>query len=534
MVTKFHLFENLNYARSVLRKKGLYDKDEDFIKIREMSKDKSGYLGLLTKLHFVDNVPLDELQSIYNSLVELNINAGEALKLDYIQLSDYLMDKTSVQADNGYKFQFTDGVYDYFRVMTYEGLLNCGSPSWCIKTKSYFDKYTNHNPGKNQQWVVIKKIGKKLLTPNTNYLDKYVNTSNPYIRFGLTFNVDSSKIYAFDDNDKELNIADGLGKRICSNIKKFMKGEEVGVISYDKILGKEAIITFDKNKKLYLLGKGDIEKIEEYVIFEVDIKSTEGPSYLLTVNGQFNKIIGLEGYYVYEFDGKTNNLYPIINQKVYYEITKHRMELKKYLPTPLLSIAFKTGIWKQEEFLTKNPECSIFKNSKGREWLCVPFINNRDNLVVNLTDTKPENYDGETTTNVFFIYKNRRPTTLFNDLNNICGPNMKGFSDLSIPISKKSSDVIDTIFGLENLRNALIKFYKNELEEESEKKRVEEEKRKAKETHDKSIADQVERQRQEQERQRLAEIERQRLEQEEYDRTHPSFGRKVKNWLGFN
>jgi len=43
------VYENLNYARSVLRKTNNTDTNEDFLKIKSFCKS-TGYIGLLTKL----------------------------------------------------------------------------------------------------------------------------------------------------------------------------------------------------------------------------------------------------------------------------------------------------------------------------------------------------------------------------------------------------------------------------------------------------------------------------------------------------
>lgn len=273
MVGSFLLFENLNYAKSILRKKGLDDKNPEFLEIKELCKEKPGYLGLLTKLHFNDNVQLQELSDILSTLIKFNINIQNVLSMNYIELSDYLLDKESIESDNGYTFHFTDGVYDYFRVTTYEGILNCGSPAWCIKTKSNWDNYTSNDPEKNQQWVIIKKINKKLLTPNTNYLEKYTNTSNPMIRIGMTFNKTNSKIYSFDDNDGTVNISSGKGKEIKDNILKFMSGGKIEPMTFEKLLGREPDVIFDKNKKLFLLESSresseitnDVSKINDFM-----------------------------------------------------------------------------------------------------------------------------------------------------------------------------------------------------------------------------------------------------------------------------
>lgn len=36
---------------------------------------------------------------------------------------------------------YKDSQYSYYRVYTYKGILKIGSPTWCLKTKSNWDKY---------------------------------------------------------------------------------------------------------------------------------------------------------------------------------------------------------------------------------------------------------------------------------------------------------------------------------------------------------------------------------------------------------
>ena len=52
MITKFQLFENINLAKTILRKKGLDTTDENYQKILEIVGDKKGWVGFLSKLFF--------------------------------------------------------------------------------------------------------------------------------------------------------------------------------------------------------------------------------------------------------------------------------------------------------------------------------------------------------------------------------------------------------------------------------------------------------------------------------------------------
>jgi len=64
--------ENIAYAKSILNKSGInQDSPEygDYLKIREIVGNDNGYVGILTKLRFIDNVTdMEEIKSIYEVL----------------------------------------------------------------------------------------------------------------------------------------------------------------------------------------------------------------------------------------------------------------------------------------------------------------------------------------------------------------------------------------------------------------------------------------------------------------------------------
>ena len=367
-LSDFKLYENLNLARSILRKKGVLQEDPDFAKIREIAKDKMGYLGLLTKLHYVDNVPLDELSDILNLLSETSTDVSKVINLGYNELSDLLYDKRVSSKDNGYKFQFTDGVYDYFRVFTYDGILNIGSPAWCIKTKSNFDNYTSNDPTKNQQWVMVKKIGKKLLTPNTNYINKYQNTSNPLIRIGITFNNSVKKLYAFDDNDGRVDTIGGKGKEIVENIKKFWSQGKFDAPTIESILKREPIIVYDKTKKVLQVNTlEELADLNEH--FNLDVKWKEDDIrenyfFVLVDDQKFIKFINFtQNLWVSELDSSDRTYNENLNSKLYFEISKWIKVNSKYIPIVLMPHALKLGSTTIEKIIevNKGKDVDIFK-----------------------------------------------------------------------------------------------------------------------------------------------------------------------------
>jgi hypothetical protein len=68
--------ENIALAKSILRKSGIeVDSVEykDYLSIRDIVGKEYAYIGILTRLRFVDNVvDIEELKSIYDVLKTLN------------------------------------------------------------------------------------------------------------------------------------------------------------------------------------------------------------------------------------------------------------------------------------------------------------------------------------------------------------------------------------------------------------------------------------------------------------------------------
>ncbi len=64
--------ENVALAKSILNKSGITPDSpfwSDYLKIREICGQNNGYVGILTKIRFVDLVTdMDEIESIFNIL----------------------------------------------------------------------------------------------------------------------------------------------------------------------------------------------------------------------------------------------------------------------------------------------------------------------------------------------------------------------------------------------------------------------------------------------------------------------------------
>ena len=207
--------ENVAYAKSILSKKGIgVDSTEyaDYLKIRDICGTNNGYVGILTKIRFIDNVTdMDEISSIFDILKNSKIDIAKMNKMSYDDILEIFYDELS--SDNtkneDYELIFKDSEYLYYEVFTYKGILKIGSPSWCLKTKANWDKYMSTY---GRQFVVINcKYKNKIISPDDNYLNNYVSNKG-YIRYGISArkNTDSTISWiANDDNNTKCNFNPG-------------------------------------------------------------------------------------------------------------------------------------------------------------------------------------------------------------------------------------------------------------------------------------------------------------------------------------
>ena len=197
--------ENVALAKSILNKSGITPDSpfwSDYLKIREICGQNNGYVGILTKIRFVDLVTdMDEIESIFNILKNSKIDINKLNRMSYSDIQDIFYDEfTSEKSDKtDIELVFKDSQYSYYRVYTYKGILKIGSPSWCLKTKSNWDSYQKSYP---QQWVAVDNRYKKgLLSPDNNYLSSYSNTGKPWIRYGVSLRDNGDGTLAWTGNN---------------------------------------------------------------------------------------------------------------------------------------------------------------------------------------------------------------------------------------------------------------------------------------------------------------------------------------------
>jgi len=217
------LLENVALAKAIMARRGItQDSPEwaDYLRIREMCARNPGWVGLITKIRFVDGVEdLEELESVLDVLVSSGMDSGSLMKLTYDQILDRFHDRLVPKGtDLGYEVVVKDKMYTIYRVHTYEGIMRIGSPAWCLKTRSNWDKYQAEYP---YQFVAIHNdwVG-KLISPDTNYLGGYSNKTRSWVRYGFSLAVSNgmpSLPVVFDDDNNDVRLDRWNGHRSLSS-----------------------------------------------------------------------------------------------------------------------------------------------------------------------------------------------------------------------------------------------------------------------------------------------------------------------------
>lgn len=270
------LNENIALAKSILRKNNLSEKDEDYLKIREMTGTDYSYVGILTRLRYVDNVTdMDELRSIYDVLKNSKLDLGKLNKMSYEQILDTFYDQLTSTSNKDYELIYKDNSYSFFRVYTYQGILEIGSPAWCLKTKSHWDNYQSTHP---EQWVAIdNRYLKSVVTPNNNYFtNQYRNNSKTWVRFGVSIRHNSTNsINWLAHNDDDGKVSGDAASHTSFGVVATIINLSCGIKKsyYQKFFGNEYIkdgvfkITDDYTWKILGAKKPTNENDVNYLYF---------------------------------------------------------------------------------------------------------------------------------------------------------------------------------------------------------------------------------------------------------------------------
>lgn len=390
---KYKTFENINYAKSILRKKGLDQNDVAYQEILEIVGQKLGYIGILTKLHYIYDVDIEEVKSIFDQLISNKIDLAKVVNLDYIQLSDFLYNLSDTKDSKNYEFKFDDGIYKYYQVYDYEGILEIGSPSWCIKTKSNWEVYFGKSKESYQYVAVKNSVNKnKLLTPNNNYFSKYVNKKNAEIRVGVTYNADKNNFYIFDDNDENIKET-SYGKEIISRIKSFIIGNNK-TESLENIFGSPEIIFEDY--KIWHLNDQKLDRSISYfmVTNKTDLRIDNGKDIILiTKSNKFLYYLSI-GTFISRNNGSKVDYRFNLDTNLMYSIMKYFLDIIGTMSLSLAPLALKRdGVIKfnngkiltREDIISKGSALDIDDN-----WI-VSHWKTKDNIVLSFTSNKCKN-----------------------------------------------------------------------------------------------------------------------------------------------
>lgn len=268
--------ENIAYAKSILNKLSILptsDEYKDYLKIREICGTNHGYVGILVKLRFIDKVvDMEEIQSIFEVLKNSKIDFAKLNRLTYDQILDTFFTElnTKTEADD-IELIHRDKQYSYYLVKTYKGILNIGSPTWCLKTKSHWDSYKSKY---DQQWVIIdNKYIKGLVTPNNNHFKSY-STTKPYIRYGMSTKKTGGYIeyVVNDDNNKTIKINPNSYTAFSVICTVFNLVSGIKKSSYENFPGcRQISIGGEISRYLKIV---DIEKFKERAEVKFDFQDT--------------------------------------------------------------------------------------------------------------------------------------------------------------------------------------------------------------------------------------------------------------------
>lgn len=90
IITNFRLYENKQKAESILKRLNIPTENEDYQKIKELTKNRANYLGQFVKWFFIDKTKFDVLEEIYNLLTSQNIKIDRPI--DTFETAEELFD----------------------------------------------------------------------------------------------------------------------------------------------------------------------------------------------------------------------------------------------------------------------------------------------------------------------------------------------------------------------------------------------------------------------------------------------------------
>jgi hypothetical protein len=202
-VNKFdYIVENVAQARAILNKNRITYDNPVYQEILKTTK-RDGYTGFITKIIFDLGVDKDDAIEIYYKVKKDSADVGKLNGMSKEEVEKILINN---EENESYEYLFTENHYKVFRVDTYEGILKISSPSWCLKTKSFWDQYTKDKKG--MQFVVIQEkfVPRDVIlltTPSDWDGSRYESGSYAKMRFGVTV-YPSGRMDIFDDSNIQI------------------------------------------------------------------------------------------------------------------------------------------------------------------------------------------------------------------------------------------------------------------------------------------------------------------------------------------
>jgi hypothetical protein len=405
--------ENVALAKAILNKKGITTQSEeysDYLKIRELCGNNHGYVGILTRLRFEDNIEdWSEIVSIYDILKNSKIDVGKINKMGYDDILNLFYDevKTSNKNDD-YEVIFKDSEYTYYRVYTYKGIMKTGSPAWCLKTKSNWDKYQEVYP---EQYVIVKNEYKnRLPVPEDDILANY-SSRKGYVRYGISVRINSDDTISWTGND------DNNGKiqfkpesytfyGVFCTLLNILRGSKKSY--YDEFRGCEKI---DGTKNWHKMVRFEdafdrLEMPKDYVendgITEVYVCLSESYS-LFPVLLIFDNYVPRVIYPLKDKrEVKYSTLSGVVSKKLFEDYAK-KSESYLYLGTKLkLQLTTLDDIKKHPKFIEKVDNWLIFDHNKNY-YMCVNT--NPDEYHIPTRTLSQEQFDIEEEPVYYYLYK---------------------------------------------------------------------------------------------------------------------------------
>jgi len=299
--------ENIALAKAILNKKNIIKGSpeyDDYLEIRKLVGNSHGYVGVLTKLRFVEGITdMDELQSIYNVLKNSKLDVNKLHKLSYREILDkFYMDLTDAKNPD-FELVHRDDFASFYIVHTHKGILQVGSPAWCIKTKSNWDSYEKTY---GTQYVAIaNKYLNSIISPNNNYLTNY-QSKHAWIRYGVSlgngkYNMcsDRNTQYVWQNNPTNWT-AMGVYKTV-QNIHRKVENpsyymnfsgcelvDEHKNFTYHKVINKELVLKFLTIKESHELY--DTMMSDKSTLFLTTAKGYNGPIRIIIMNDFYPQV----------------------------------------------------------------------------------------------------------------------------------------------------------------------------------------------------------------------------------------------------